>query len=290
MIFLHTLLKGVASFYLWLFLLALPSYASDVGGDIELAVTLYKKGYEHFQQQRYPDALSAFLRSREALPRTRRYQRARNELLYYIGVCYMEIGSDRKARQFLKDYQAATPRKRDKDKDVHARLATLEKRLAIPKPPPPPVRRVIIRRPPPPPPPPSPHIGGWITFGVGGGVLIGGLIVAILAQQKMDETTQRYDQQKQSGSRIAQEVALNFRSAQERATTANILYAVGGAAVLAGVVLLFTWKNPPNPSSNPPQPPPTTPNTSAFTTPPLSPSTLHPCKNQQQLCIFAAGL
>jgi len=248
-------LKISSNFLVLLFsllLLPVPAQASDTGGDIEVAVALYKKGYAHFRQQRYPDALSAFLRSREALPQSRRYQRARNELLYYIGACYMEIGSDRKARQYLKDYLVASPRKRDKDKDVGARLALLEKRLALPKPPPPPLRVIVRRPPPPPPPPPPPHLGGWITFGVGGGAVIGGLIVAILAQQKMDETTQRYEQQKQSGSRIAQDVTLSFRSAQERATTANILYAVGGAAVITGVILLFTWKAPPSPSTTPP--------------------------------------
>ncbi|MCB9638288.1 MAG: tetratricopeptide repeat protein [Myxococcales bacterium] len=256
-----------------------PCFAqsSETVTDIELAVTLYKKGYGLFRQKRFPDALAAFLRSREALPKTRRYRRARNELLYYIAVCYMELGSDRKAREFLKKYSTSSPRKRDKDVDVKERLSVLEKRLAIPKPRP--VKRPIKRivKPPPPPPPPVPHTGGWITLGVGGATLVAALIVAVLAQQKMDETTQRYEQQKTSGSRIAQEVALNFRDAQTRGTTANILYAVGGAAAVAGVILLFTWKVP--------APPQTTPKTLSS-----RPSLQHACKNTQPLRLFADQL
>ena len=234
-----------------------PSLAyTDESADIEEAVRLYKQGYDLFFQKRYPDALAAFLRSRQALPESKRYQRARNELLYYIGVCYMELGSDKKAKRYLDDYLRAKPRKRDKDDHVAKRLAILNQRLAPPPPPPRRPRPRPIQPPPPPPPPPTPppHRAGWIVLGVGAGSLVAGLIAAILAQQKMEETNLRHEQQLKSGNRVAQEVALSFRETQSRATAANALFLAGAAITATGVLLLLFWKEPTPASPTSPSP------------------------------------
>lgn len=103
----------------------------------------------------------------------------------------------------------------------------------------------IVSPPPPPPPTPSGRVWTWVAAGVGAAALIGGGTFGYLASEaKSDFDNEPW----------ADKAAELKDTIESRSLTANILFGVGGAAMVAAVVLFFTEPgagNPPEDQKDP---------------------------------------
>lgn len=87
----------------------------------------------------------------------------------------------------------------------------------------------------PPPEEPQPSYGPWITLGAGGAIVLGGAFFGWRANANHNDAV---DEPTQSGAADLQD------SAHTDASVANVMFAVGGAVLIAGAVWeYFDWKS-----------------------------------------------
>ena len=78
--------------------------AGTATADKAAAGKLYDKGFSRYEDGKYRDALRLFKAARVLLPASRRYERARNELRYFIGMCHLKLGRPKRALGLLRRY------------------------------------------------------------------------------------------------------------------------------------------------------------------------------------------
>ena len=73
----------------------------------------------------------------------------------------------------------------------------------------------------------------WVTLGVGGAALVGGLAMGLVANDAVDTANKKL----KAGDLAAYDT--NKKNAKNYAIGADVMYAVGGALVVTGIVLFF---------------------------------------------------
>ncbi|HAA54685.1 MAG TPA: hypothetical protein DCE42_07995 [Myxococcales bacterium] len=221
----------------------LPAEAANIGK----AVKAYRRGFDLFTQKHYYKALSEFLLSQKELPASKRYNKTRTGLLYYIGLSYFHTNQLKQADVVLRQYMGSKYRKLDKLSKVQQALSLIQARL--------PKKRTVTLRtrpterrreiPPPTKQPATLHPAGLIVAGLGGALLIGGAVTGFLAQGKMNEANQQFQTYNGQSERPADKVSVPFNEAQSTGTIANILFAAGGVSTAAGIAMIFILKQQP---------------------------------------------
>ncbi len=238
-------------FFVLLFFLHHPQ--RSFAGDIEKAVKAYRQGYSLFFEKHYSDALEKFLASQRYLPKDSRYNRARDNLYYFIGLCYYKLGQNEAAYVNLKRYvfsKYRVPRKERRAQKIidkiQAKILPSRQSHYVP-------RKTVERRrqvvPPPSSPPPAKkfstsHLTGFIVLGTGIVTLAVASLTGLLAKNKFDEVQKYYENLKDQPQREAQLISKPFLESQSQGTLANVLFIVGGATTLTGGALLLFWKQP----------------------------------------------
>ncbi len=210
-------------------LLGSPVLAQQ-GADLSEVESLARRARTLYQQERYDEAVQAYLEAYRKAPAA--------AVLYNVAHIY-----DRKLREpeLATDFYRRYIRAPDADPAAVARATRRITELKAEQ-----AARAARerRRPPPPPPEPVPpaarapvepggsdqSVAGWVTLGTGLAVAGAGAVVGILARDK----AVRYrdlDEPDREGLRT---------QGLEQALLADILFGVGGAAVVGGVVLLLT--------------------------------------------------
>ena len=80
------------------------TFPDSAWGDRATASRLYDEGHASFEDGKYKKALGHFIAARALLPSGKRYDRARNELNYFIGMCQLRLGRPTKALVFLERF------------------------------------------------------------------------------------------------------------------------------------------------------------------------------------------
>jgi tetratricopeptide (TPR) repeat protein len=183
---------------------------------------LSAEGSQLFRQGRYREAIAVFERA---------YNLAQvANLLYNIGLSYERLGERQAAINYYERFIVA----RDADPEVRSRALERVRELEkLNQPPPPdPVVGPVKEEEPPPRPEPSRAltttgiiVGGAGVLATGTGVVFG--FLAQGEQESFDASRDLYTKQ------VAR------TNAENRALTADVLYGLGGAAILAGVTLIL---------------------------------------------------
>jgi tetratricopeptide (TPR) repeat protein len=213
-----------------------PAHA--ISEDDERAKAHFLAGQSYYDQASYTDALREF---NEAYRISKR-----PALLYNIARCYEALDQYDDAVKMLEHYLDEDPQTEDRAA-VETRIANLKGRRVhrppgepdVGKPPPPRPQPVAQPQPPPQPaPPPAPahrkRVATWVVGGIGVGLLAAALGTGVASQLDYNDLSGRCmanmcdasDQKKiDSGKRLA--------------IATDVLWPIGAAAVVTGVVLFF---------------------------------------------------
>lgn len=197
--------------------------AAQTGGDADPVEALAAQGLECFQKRDFNCAVDKYREAYRIEPVA--------ALLYNIAFIY-----DKKLEQLqlARDYYFRYVKAPDPDPDTKLaaleRIVEIDQILQTKKPDP----KDEPKQPPPPPPPPDKTqlYAGWATLGAG--VVIGGLggVFGLLASQAADTQSSTTDPAEWNDIRD---------SGPTQALIGDIGMAVGGAAVIAGLVLVLTY-------------------------------------------------
>ncbi len=201
--------------------------------------------YEDFE---YENALR-LLRKAAGHPGSSEEEQAR--ILLYQGLVHFTLGDQKLAeREFgqalKKDFSVYPPQ--DTSPKIISVFEAIKKTIPPPMPPEPPPDRaeppppVTFPAPTPPPPGKKGRVWTWVAAGIGGAALIGGGVFGGLAAQAKGE----FDDEEWAGP-----AADLGDTVDSRAMTANILFGVGGAALVAAVVLFFVEDSGSAPAAEP---------------------------------------
>jgi tetratricopeptide (TPR) repeat protein len=198
--------------------------------DLEQAKASYLEGKEHYAAGRFDQALAAFTASYNLS--------AKPDLLFNLGVCSEKLGQNSKAIAYYELYLEENPDAPDKD-SVSVRLEALKAKQPAPVPqpeaelepapmPPPVVEDELIE---------EQDEDGRIfwpaaVIGLGGLLLASGGLTAVAAYNKYGDLEVSCSPDCSDGK---------VSSVKKTALAADIQFAIGGAAVVAGVVWWATW-------------------------------------------------
>ena len=198
----------------------------------ERAKAHFLAGQSYYDQASYNDALREF---NEAYRISKR-----PALLYNIARCHEALENYADAVKMLQQYLQEDPDTNDREA-VETRIANLKERQAArdAKPQPPPA---VVAPPPtvatPPPPPPRKRRYTWIVGGVGVGLLAAALGTGIASQLSYNDLSSHC-----SGTTCDPATVPNAQSkidsGKRLALATDILWPIGAAAVVTGVVLFF---------------------------------------------------
>ena len=214
---------------------AAPAHA--ISEDDERAKAHFLAGQSYYDQASYTDALREF---NEAYRISKR-----PALLYNVARCYEALDQYDEAVKMLQRYLDEDPETTDRAA-VETRIANLRGRRVPPsrgepdvgRPPPPRAPPVVQPQPPSaPPPPPAPHrkrVATWVVGGVGVGLLAAALGTGVAAQVDYNDLSgacmaNRCDPSEQK----------KIDSGKCLALATDVLWPIGAAAVVTGVVLFF---------------------------------------------------
>ncbi len=206
---------------------------ASAGEDIDLAKKYFTLGSELFNRGDYKAALTQFEMSFE--------HSKKPELLYNMARCQELLGQHEKALSFYERYLTSEP---ENAKVIQSRVANLKQLIAK--------KRVEekkkkeeaeAKKRPPPAPAPAPEpsssramtIAGWSLVGLGGAALAAGAVLGGLTMAKESELEQAYA----DGDMTMAEIQDGEAVGKGMQTGAIIGLAVGGAAAVAGAVLLI---------------------------------------------------
>lgn len=184
-----------------------------------------------YQGGRYEEAIGYYLRAYRLEPA--------GALLYNIAYIFdRKLGEAESAMDYYRRYVRASDAEPDVVERALARIAEIKEQgrstprpIDEPDPTPDPDPSNTIVRPQPSPPMSGHELAGWVTLSVGVAGIVGATTMSIVAQQ----TSSDFDTETQLSSLPG----LRDRG-ESQALTADILWGVGGAAVVTGVVLLLT--------------------------------------------------
>lgn len=169
-----------------------------------------------FSEERYADAIRLYLDAWEAAPAA--------SMLYNVAFIYDRRLNDPELAINYYDRAAASP---DADPDLkskaRARIAALKADGdKLPDPPP--------FEPPPPPPPGETNFGPWVVAASGGGLLVGGVVMAFVASGTQSDF--------ESARSVSEKRSLQDQGRTE-ALIADLLMGTGIAAIGAGVIWMI---------------------------------------------------
>jgi tetratricopeptide (TPR) repeat protein len=178
------------------------------------ALALYRESRDHYRDGRFAEAAALLERAYTIYPEA--------VLLYNLGRAYEGLGKLTEAIDAYQRYLAAEPEAADRGA-IERRVKTLRQQQA---------RIEAAKKTPPPPPPPPPRGERrevswvpWVIAGAGVAVLAAGIGVGVQARGRSDDAAAEPD------ALLAEAL---HDDATDLATTANVLFAVGGAVTLAG--------------------------------------------------------
>lgn len=228
---------------MWIFSVATNAMADET----EDAKALYNKGKEHFSNEQYEEALAAFTEAYNLSEKT--------DLLFNLGICAEKLGQLDRAVAYYEVYLEEKPDAPDAAQ-VTARMEKLQKQIDAPEPAPkePPVEPAEQSNEEPAQPPqpalpmeplfesdqleedekPAGPVWPKIAIGVGGLVLAGGTITAIMAYKE-------YDHLKNTCSPQCSDVQI--KKSKAISVVADIQFGLGAAAVTAGIIGALVLRN-----------------------------------------------
>jgi tetratricopeptide (TPR) repeat protein len=196
--------------------------------DEDAAKAHFLAGSAYYEQANYGDAVKEFIEAHRLSKRP--------DLLYNISVCYERLGRWDDAIASLQQYLTERPEAPDRAV-IESRVANYQQRrdqelARAAAPPPPPTA-------PPPTVAPAPrrHVASWIVGGIGAGLLIAALGTGVTAHLTYNDLFMK------CGGTVcsASDQTLRDEESFGRALTisTDVLLAVGGATLVAGVILFI---------------------------------------------------
>jgi len=210
---------------------------------------LYFEGAKFFQNKDYASAAERFDMVYKLLPKKKRFNKARNRLSYFRGVCYYHTKKWRKAKKQLDLFLNNNPKKdTEKDKEKIQQAVDLRDKLkAIISTLPPekrkqPKTKVIIKEKiikVPTKPTTSIRALPLVVLGLGVAVIAGGVVTGTMTASQETQRKKLHQEQAGTAQPESKEIAALYRSSQNLAMTTNILYIAGGAVTATGLVLVL---------------------------------------------------
>lgn len=225
----------------WALVLALlvaPSWARADNPDLARGI----EAYENFEYQKAQGILL------DALKNTDSTKKEMAKVHIYLGLVHFTLGDKSGARKDFEaalklDYNSTLPP--DTSPKIMAVFNTVKDSL------PPPVIVTPVKNHPPgihgvPPPPPRKRVWTWVAVGIGGAAVIGAGACAYLASAaKTDFDNEPFaDKANELKSKI-----------ETRALAANVLFGVGAAGLVTGLILFFTEGSSADDQAEPPAQP-----------------------------------
>lgn len=221
-----------------------PAAAATAAGptqaDEDAAKAHFLAGQAYYEQADYADAVKEF---NEAHRLSRRA-----DLLYNVSVCYERLGRWDDAIASLHQYLQEKPNAADREV-IESRIKNYEERRDAeraqhqPQPPP------AVVAPPPTVPPPArkSHVPSLVVGGIGAGLLLAALGTGVSAQLAYNDVGSKCDANKVcngNDTTLKNEASLGHALA----ISTDVLLAVGGAALVTGVVLFIVEARRPAPA------------------------------------------
>ncbi len=208
---------------------SVPATAQVPQADEDAAKAHFLAGSAYYEQANYNDAVKEFIEAHRLSKRP--------DLLYNISVCYERLGRWDDAIGSLQQYLTERPDAPDRAV-IESRIASYQQRRdqekaakAIATPPPP-----VAAPPPVTPPPARRHVASWIVGGIGAGLRVAALGTGVTAHLTYNDLTTKC-----GGTTCPDDPTLRNEASFGRALTisTDVLLAVGGATLVAGVVLFI---------------------------------------------------
>jgi tetratricopeptide (TPR) repeat protein len=201
--------------------------AAQTQADEEAAKAHFLAGSAYYEQANYNDAVKEFLEAHRLSKRP--------DLLYNISVCYERLGRWDDAIASLQQYLTERPDAPDRAV-IESRVTNYQTRRdqelarVVAAPPP------IAAAPPTVAPAPRRHVASWIVGGIGAGLLVAALGTGVTAHLTYNDLFTKC-----GGTVCSGDQTLRDEESFGRALTisTDVLLAVGGATLIAGIILFI---------------------------------------------------